>query len=123
MRFLADENFPGDAVAALRAAGHDVAWIRLEMPGSSDRDVLHRAMADARILVTFDKDFGELAWRFGLSAECGVVLFRLPMRPPTDLGATITAVLAARADWAGHLSVIQSDRIRMRRLPRVPSTR
>ena len=59
MRLLADENIPGDAVAALRATGHDVAWIRIEAPGSPDQDVLSRAQQEGRILLTFDKDFGE----------------------------------------------------------------
>jgi hypothetical protein len=40
MRLLANENFPGDAVDALRARGHDVAWVRTDAPGSSDRQVL-----------------------------------------------------------------------------------
>jgi predicted nuclease of predicted toxin-antitoxin system len=52
MRFLADENFPGDAVTALRAVGHDVAWIRADAPGSSDADVLARAVEEVRILLT-----------------------------------------------------------------------
>jgi predicted nuclease of predicted toxin-antitoxin system len=59
MRFLADENFPGDAVTALRAAGHDVLWIRTDAPGISDHDVLARSSGDGRVLLTFDKDFGE----------------------------------------------------------------
>ena len=75
MRFLANENFPGDAVRALRARAHDVAWIRTDNPGSSDQEVLARAMREHRVLVTFDKDFGELAWKAGLPAECGIVLF------------------------------------------------
>jgi predicted nuclease of predicted toxin-antitoxin system len=49
MRFLADENFPGSAVAALRAAGHDVVWIKLVAPGSSDHDVLAQASREQRI--------------------------------------------------------------------------
>jgi hypothetical protein len=36
MRFLANENFPLDAVEALRQNGHDVAWIRIDSPGISD---------------------------------------------------------------------------------------
>ncbi|WP_208738476.1 DUF5615 family PIN-like protein [Bradyrhizobium vignae] len=59
MRFLADENFPGSAVDALRASGHDVIWIRASAPGSSDREVLAQASHEQRILLTFDKDFGE----------------------------------------------------------------
>jgi predicted nuclease of predicted toxin-antitoxin system len=61
MRFLADENFPGDAVTSLRSVGHDVVWIRTEAPGTTDQDVLARSLEDARVLLTFDKDFGELA--------------------------------------------------------------
>ncbi len=54
MRFLANENVAGDAVVALREKGHDVAWIRTDAPGSKDEDVLARAMAEQRILITFD---------------------------------------------------------------------
>jgi predicted nuclease of predicted toxin-antitoxin system len=61
MRFLADENFPGDAVTALRTSGQDVLWIRTDAPGITDQDVLARSLKDARVLLTFDKDFGELA--------------------------------------------------------------
>ena len=61
MRLLADENFPGAAVAALEAAGHDVVWVRTEAPGTIDSDVLAWAAREERILLTFDKDFGELA--------------------------------------------------------------
>jgi hypothetical protein len=52
MRFLADENFPGDAVTALRNAGHDVLWIRTDAPGITDQDVLARSLEDARVLLT-----------------------------------------------------------------------
>lgn len=53
MRILADENFPGDAVAALREQGHDVAWVQSDSPGISDTEVLARAQTEGRILVTF----------------------------------------------------------------------
>jgi predicted nuclease of predicted toxin-antitoxin system len=75
MRFLANENFPLDAVALLRKQGHDVAWIRQDAPGSLDEDVLARA--ENRILITFDKDFGELAFRVGLPVSIGIILFRI----------------------------------------------
>ena len=59
MRFQANENFPANAVEALRHQGHDVTWIRTDAPGISDAEVLTRAQSDDRILLTFDKDFGE----------------------------------------------------------------
>jgi predicted nuclease of predicted toxin-antitoxin system len=52
MRFLADENFPGGAVAALRSNGYDVAWIRTLSPGISDPKVLKLAQAKDRVLLT-----------------------------------------------------------------------
>ena len=61
MRFLANENFPGAAVDTLRAAGQEVAWVRTDAPGSTDEQVLARAAQEGWILLTFDKDFGELA--------------------------------------------------------------
>lgn len=51
MRFLANENFPLDAVELLRQNGHDVVWIRVESPGISDSEVLSRAQAENRILL------------------------------------------------------------------------
>ena len=54
MRFLADESFPSDAVAAFRTSGHGVLWIRTDAPGITDQDVLARSLRDARVLLTFD---------------------------------------------------------------------
>jgi len=117
MRLLADENFPSIAVSALRTRGHDVAWIRENAPGITDQDVINRAVAASRILVTFDKDFGELVFRIRVPASCGVILFRIPTSSPTDIARTAVAVLESRADWTGHFSVIEATKIRMTPLP------
>jgi len=114
MRFLANENFPGAAVAALIAAGHDVVWVRDTAPGMSDPDVLRWATRDERILLTFDKDFGELARASALPRTCGVLLFRVPMPNPGDVGSRLSGLIESRDDWAGNFSVIESGRIRMR---------
>jgi predicted nuclease of predicted toxin-antitoxin system len=117
VRFLADENFLGDAVAALRHTGHDVFWVRTEMPGSSDVQVLARAQREHRIVLTFDKDFGELVYRAGLPAEGGVILFRLSVPSPTAATRRILAVLESQSDWLGHFAVVEEDRVRLRSLP------
>jgi predicted nuclease of predicted toxin-antitoxin system len=116
MRFLANENFPGASVAALRAAGNDVVRIRTAAPGSSDPEVLAWAAREERILLTFDKDFGELAKASVLPATCGVILLRIPMPRPDNVGPQLAGVIAARVDWAGHFSVIEPGRVRMRPL-------
>jgi len=98
MRFLANENFPGAAVAALIAAGHDVVWLRNAAPGMSDPDVLAWATRDERILLTFDKDFGELARASALPSKCGVILFRTPMPRPGDIGQRLSKLVTSRDD-------------------------
>jgi predicted nuclease of predicted toxin-antitoxin system len=116
MRFLADENFPGAAVAALQAAGNEVVWIRTAAPGSSDRGVLAWAAREKRILLTFDKDFGELAQASRLPAGCGIILIRAPILRPGNVGEQLTNLIMARSDWVGHFSVIEPGRVRMRPL-------
>ena len=51
MRILANENVPGAAVKALRARGHDVAWIRTDAPGDSDSNMIARAVSEERFLI------------------------------------------------------------------------
>lgn len=114
LKFLADENFPGDAIEELAGKGIDIVWIGNVAPGSSDEEVLKRAMNENRTLITFDKDFGELAFKRRLPATCGVILFRIQPMPPESLVRFINEVLESRSDWPGHFSVVESDQIRMR---------
>lgn len=113
MRFLTDENPPGRLVIALRLAGHDVAWVRTDAPGSDDIAVFGMAVAQQRILVTFDKDFGDIAARIGLPDSSGIILLRLPLERSPDIGRRIAAIIDSRADWAGRLAVIEPGRVRM----------
>ena len=114
MNLLADENVPRGTVGRLRALGCDVASIQEIGPGMVDRDVIGLARQEGRILLTFDKDFGELAFRSGLPADCGIVLIRLRESSPLKMQERVTSALMARDDWRGHFSVIEADRIRMR---------
>ena len=116
-RLLADENVPGAVVAALRQQEHDVAWILEDAPGSPDPDVLERAQREGRVVVTFDKDFGELAFRRGLAASVGVVLFRITLTSPDHAVRAAVAAFASRADWTSQFAVVEDDRIRLRALP------
>lgn len=117
MDILANENVPKVVVDVLRQQGHDVAWVRTYAPGSGDTDVLDRARTEGRILLTFDKDFGELAFRLGLSSPSGIILLRIRHSPPGRLAELVAGALQARTDWAGHFSVVEADRVRMMGLP------
>jgi len=117
MKVLANENLPRDAVEALRRDGHDVLWARTDMPGVPDPQIMARARAEGRVLLTFDKDFGELAFRSGLVAPCGIILFRLGSRSPSEAASAVLTVVRAREDWSGHFAVVEPGRVRLVPLP------
>ncbi len=117
MRLCANENLPEDCVLRLRQDGHDVLWIREASPGIPDTEVLTRAHTENRLLITFDKDFGELVFKQGAKASHGIVLFRIAQPSAAAVAARVTAVLASRQDWAGHFSVVEEFAVRMRLLP------
>ena len=116
MRILANENFPKDAIVAVRALGHDVSSVAELCPSCQDTEVLALAVRESRVLVTLDKDFGELAFRSGLPATCGIVLFRVPPIPAM-VTAHAVQVLRADASYEGLFVVVEPGRLRERALP------
>lgn len=113
MRILADENCPRNLVDALDELGHDVVWIRTDSPGVKDPAILARAQRENRIVLTFDKDFGELAFRHKLPAQSGIILCRLYGLSPAKLVEIVLTALANQDSWAGLFTVITEDRIRV----------
>jgi predicted nuclease of predicted toxin-antitoxin system len=117
MKILANENFPRPAVEALRDRGHDILWARTEMPGIDDDAVLDRAQRENRLVLTMDKDFGELAFRWGLPSSCGVVLFGVAAHSPQWITSRIVNVMGSRSEWAESFAVVEEHRTRVRPLP------
>jgi len=116
-RFLANENAPREAVLAARGAGFDVTWMVELQPGSSDEIVLALAQREDRVLVTFDKDFGELVFRHGRAGSPGVILLRPRLRSPEIVTAFIVTVLSQPIDWPGHFTVAREGSLRVVPLP------
>jgi predicted nuclease of predicted toxin-antitoxin system len=117
LRLLADECADGELVLLLRQAGHDVRYVAEGNAGHSDDEVLRLAVADGRVLLTEDTDFGELVVRLG-KPTLGVVLLRLAGATAAIKAARVRLLLAAHADQIhGHYVVVGSDRIRFRPLP------
>jgi predicted nuclease of predicted toxin-antitoxin system len=116
VRFLADECCDAGLVGVLRTQGHDVLFVVEDMGGATDAAILDRAFVENRIILTEDKDFGELVYRLGRPAH-GIVLFRFD---PRDRAAKIGRILALiRADGDrlfGNFVVIEVDRARIRPL-------
>ena len=88
------------------------------MAGRPDEDVLAQAVAEARVLLSADTDFGEILAR-SRSGTPSVILFRRADRSPASLGAVLLANLDAVADdlEKGAFVVFTEDRLRIRALP------
>ena len=116
MILLANENVDAPIVAALRAAGHRVHYVRELDPGSDARTVLDLANAGNALLLTSDKDFGELVFRRRL-VHVGVVLFRLAGLTMKRKSRIIADALAAHGhEMQGAFSLITAGHIRIRML-------
>jgi predicted nuclease of predicted toxin-antitoxin system len=113
MKIIADENIPVGSVERLRELGHDVLSISTESPGIDDDEVLRLANQTARLLITFDKDFGTIVFRDRQLPLAGIVLFRITIAAPLVLAERIAAILERRDDWGSYFSVVDETNIRM----------
>ena len=114
MRFMVDESAGTAIVEYLRSIGHDVLPAAETMPEAEDQNILARAMSEGRILVTNDKDFGELVFRSG-QAHHGVFLLRPHDESPANRVRVVKAVLEQCAErLAGCFTVATEGSVRIR---------
>jgi len=117
MKLVADESLHGAIITRLRADGHTVRAIRETDIGAVDPEVLRIAVSEQALLLTQDKDFGELVYRLGLT-HCGIVLVRLIGLPPDDRAELVSTVIRDRADELPNaFSVITESEVRIRPRP------
>ena len=117
MTFLADECFDARLTANLLSDGHDVLSVSEAQRGASDDDVLRRAYAEGRVVLTEDKDFGELVYRLRRPAA-GVVLLRMEAEPIELKWRRLRDTLRRFPDRiVGQFVVIEPRRTRFRPLP------
>lgn len=118
---LADEDSPWPSVQVLRDAGYDVSTASPIARGAPDADVLARARAESRVLLTFDRDYGELIFRFGRPAPVGIVYFRTDPALTTLPAAILIGLLAGQEiNLVGMFTTVEPERIRQRPLPPLP---
>jgi predicted nuclease of predicted toxin-antitoxin system len=117
MRIVANENIMASVIDELRRRGHDVLWAKESLSGATDETILAIAQEQKRLVLTHDKDFGELAFRFGLPTDCGILLVRPSGNGPQEDAEQLLAIIDSRSDWFGNFSVIRQGRLRIRSLP------
>lgn len=113
MKLLLDTCVWGGAKAELQAAGHDVLWTGDLAQDPGDEDILAQGYRENRVLITLDKDFGELAIRCSLP-HCGIV--RLVNIAARQQGAVCQHVLALYGDELLRAAIItvEAGRVRIR---------
>jgi predicted nuclease of predicted toxin-antitoxin system len=118
MRFLANENFPLTSVNRLRQAGYDIASITEDSPGIADSEVLARAANEERIILTFDRDYGELIYRLGMPSPMGVVYFRYQPLTPEESAEYLLRLLSVEGLFLQRrFTVLTRTQVRQRPLP------
>ncbi|HPD55830.1 MAG TPA: DUF5615 family PIN-like protein [Smithellaceae bacterium] len=114
MNFLADESIDKQIVEALREKGYDVAYVAEMDPGISDDEVLSLANKEKAVLLTADKDFGELVFRLRRLSS-GITLIRLAgMSPAIKADFAVSLIVEHLQELTGHFSVITPAGIRIR---------
>lgn len=117
MRWIADECVSARLVELLREAGYDVVYVAEMAAGASDTDLISLAQQGNRLLLTDDKDFGELVIRRRWSVP-GLVLMRIASEHPQTRWKRLEAALSRfNEDLYGRYVVIEESRIRVRTLP------
>jgi predicted nuclease of predicted toxin-antitoxin system len=114
--WFADECVAASLVARLRKAGHDVTYAAESDSASEDEEIINRAHDERRLLPTEDRDFGELAFRWGRAVP-GVVLLRIDQRNHSLKWARLNAAIDRFGDGLfGRLTVVEEGRFRSRPL-------
>jgi predicted nuclease of predicted toxin-antitoxin system len=108
VRLLADENVHHTVILRLRAAGHDVVAVAEYAPGSEDPDVMAQAVRDRRILITYDRDYGQLVFARALPAPLAIVYVRL-RTSAEDIGEAVLNLFERPDDLTGAFVAIGVD--------------
>jgi len=117
MKFVADESVPQPVIARLRKDGHENLAVIEMKPGISDDKVLGLANQEGVVLLTGDKDFGELVFR-NRQYAFGIVLIRLSGLPSQEKSDIVARVVSQHAEELEHaFTVVSARNVRIR--PRV----
>jgi predicted nuclease of predicted toxin-antitoxin system len=116
LKLLADENIAGDIMAWLRANGCEVLDAAEQMAQEVDSVLLRTAEAEGRLLLTEDKDFGELVFRDRLNSH-GVILLRMGrLTIPQRVRRLAETWSIVESNPSGRFIVITAQKVRVRSL-------
>ena len=120
MKFLANENFPYPSIRFLRDKGFDVVSICEKFGGISDETVMQMAVNERLTILTFDRDYGELIFKFQKDDPPDVIYFRVKGENPAFAGTKLWDLMQnENLIIEGYFTVIEKNGIRQRKLRKV----
>lgn len=116
MNFLANENIPYDSIAVLRNHQHTVISIKEQTPGISDIAVLNLAKESNAIILTFDKDYGDIIFRLNYENPPSEVFFRFKGFDSFFAANTLLKIIAnPTIQLQGFFTIVEQESIRQRK--------
>ena len=113
---LANENFPKASVLRLRELGYDITYIAEDYQGITDESVMAIAQNEKRLILTFDRDYGELIYKHNYKPEQGVLYLRLLEYKPEEPARIVHDLLSVfKVDTVKSLTVYDGLTIRQRK--------
>ena len=113
MKLLVDENISPEITSRLRSLKHDVKSIRECCKGYADEKIVEMAVSEARLIVTYDLDFGELYRNFGARS----LILRLRSKKPSIVLKYLVSFLnmlkEQKIDMKNKLAVITEGKVRL----------
>ena len=116
MKLLANENFPYKSIHYLRSKGYDVYSIGIDNPSIKDSEIMLIAINDERTILTFDRDYGELIFKYNYQPGKGVIYLRFDEYEPHEPGLIIEEIINNKElDLTRALTVVDKNGIRQRK--------
>jgi predicted nuclease of predicted toxin-antitoxin system len=118
MKWLANENFPKKSIGKLRESEYDVESVTESMLSATDSQVLKHAVANKQVILTFDKDYGELIFHRRIAIPESLIYLKFdPITPVEPFEVLMQLVIKPGIDIKGWFIVLERDAIRKRKLP------
>ena len=114
-KFLVDVGVGVQIEHYLKTQGYDIKAIRIIDCRMNDVDIIHLAVIENRMIITMDKDFGELVYHSKME-HCGILLLRLENATGLEKVQVMANILIKYSNQIyGNFCVFQNDRLRIRK--------
>ncbi len=112
MKFIADENIPLKVVERLKSSGIEIESVVKFKPGMADKEIVKLSSEERSVIITFDKDFGELIFKNSLKPY-GVILLRIQPKSVEYIYSFLFWLLTeSKIEFENKFVVAREDRIR-----------